>query len=533
MLGDSRQALLILGLAVLALLAVAAVNVVGLLLAWLRNRRQEFMLRVALGASTGRVVRQLLTETLTWAAGGMAGGVLLAVAFVQLFGAVGLSPAFEYDFEPRIDVRVVVAMSLLLAVLVAATTLLPALSSGRRATEIAPRRASSIGTRGQQLAIALQVALSLVLLCTAAALLAGFQRVAALAGPQAASRFGVDISLSESRYRDEPSQARFFERLLDALTARQEFAAVAAASYLPPARIYGNYRFEIEGRPTASEARTTLASAASPGLFRMLDISVLRGRAIDERDAARPPRVGVISRALARRYWANDDPIGTRITIAGDTEPITIVGVVEDVRQPLSADPRAESVLYLSYRQVPWPFMTILIEPAGAVAPALAALREEVGRLDPGQAVGVARPIDEIRREWLAQPRLRTRIVTLFGVSALFLTLVGLYARVSYSVACRTRELAIRQAIGARPGDLVRSLAGEALLVVVAGIVVGLTLLPAVNSSVQAIVSGLPPAGLSLTAAVAALFTVLAVGSAYGPARRAVRTNPADALRAE
>jgi hypothetical protein len=357
--------------------------------------------------------------------------------------------------------------------------------------------------------------------------------VSRLAGPGAASIFAVDISLPESRYRDEQTQGRFFERLLSALASRPEIHEVAAASYIPPARIYGNVRFEIEGRSTASDALTTLLSGTSPELFHMLGIPVLRGRGIEVRDGPGAPRIGVISAGLARRYWTNDDPIGQRLKLVGDALPITIVGIVEDVRQPLSADPRAEAVLYVSYRQVSWPFMTVLLDPAGALAPVIAALREEVGRLDAGQAIGQARPIDELRREWLAQPRMRTRIVGLFGLSALLLTLVGLYARVSYAVATRTREFAIRQAIGARPAEVVRAITAETGRVVLVGVVVGLALQPTVMTSMQAIVSGLPPAGAWLVASVAILFALLGVGSAYAPARRAGLANPADVLRAE
>jgi hypothetical protein len=274
---------------------------------------------------------------------------------------------------------------------------------------------------------------------------------------RADGRVAVDVSLSDGRYHDEKSQTALFDRLLSALAARPEIRAVAAANYIPPARIWGNIRFGIEGRSTATDAQTTLASSVSPGVFSLLGVSLLRGRLIDDRDHSGAPRVGVISAALARRYWPHEDPVGRRIALVSDPAPITIVGVVNDVRQPLSTDPRAESVLYLSYRQIPSPFMSILVVPAGGASPALAAVRQEVGRIDPAQAAGSARPIDEIRNTWLEQPRLRTRIVTLFGISTLLLTLVGLYARVAYAAASRMREFAIRQALGASAADVVRA----------------------------------------------------------------------------
>lgn len=265
----------------------------------------------------------------------------------------------------------------------------------------------------------------------------------------------------------------------------------------------------------------------------MLGLGVVRGRAIDDRDGAGAPHVAAISRALARRYWPNEEPIGHRITLVGLPTPLTIVGVVDDARQPLSLDPRAESVLYLACRQVPWPFMTLLLDPSGTAAAAIQAVREEVVRIDPAQAIGVAKPVDEIRWEWMALPRLRTRIVTIFGVSVLVLALAGLYSRVSYAVVARRRELAIRQAIGAGPMDVMRSVAGEALIVTLAGIALGLAALPVLLSTLETIAGGVASGSAPLMAAIAGLFVLAATWSTYGPARRASRTNPADVLRAD
>jgi putative ABC transport system permease protein len=463
----------------------------------------------------------------------MAGGLVLALWFVRLFGAVGISSAFDYNFEPSIDGRGILATTLLLVVIIGVAAIVPSVVSVRRARDLAPRRARATGILGHRVAIVVQVALSVLLLCATAGLLAGFKRLAHVAGESSQASVVVDVSLPESRYRDETSQRQFFERLLSALAARPEVRAVAAASYIPPARIYGNVRFAIEGRSTPTDALTTLATGVSPGAFKLLGISLVRGRFIDDRDSPDLPRAGVISTALAHRYWPNEDPIGHRIALVGEPAPITIVGVVDDVRQPLSADPRAELVLYLSFRQATWPFMSIMVLPAGETATAMKAMREEVGRIDPAQAVSVARSIDEVRNEWLEQPRMQTRIVTLFGAATLLLTLVGLHARVVYAAASRTHEFAIRQALGARPADVVRILTGEAVTVVLIGVITGMAFLPAAASPIQSIVGGAPRTDLRLAAGIAALFSLAAFGSAYWPARRAGRANPAQLLRSE
>jgi predicted permease len=515
MLGDSRATLLVLGASVVALIVVASINIAGLLLAWLPARRDEFRVRMALGAGPGRVVCQLLVETVLWAGAGMAGGVVLATSFVRLFGAVGISPVVEYDFEPRIDARSLLAMTLFLVLNIAATALVPSVISVRRATDLVPRRARATRAFGQRLAIVVQVALSVLLLCVTATLLSGFRALSKVAGAGERPAFVVDVSLPESRYASETSQAQFFDRLLAALAERPEVNAAGAASYIPPSRIYGNVRFAIDGRAASTETQTTLATGVSPSAFNLLGVSLLRGRLLDERDRAGTPRAGVISAALARRYWPGADPIGHRISLVGDPAPISIVGVVDDVRQPLSADPRAESVLYLAFRQMPWPFMSILVVPEGRTAPSLAAVRDEVRRLDSAQAAGLPRPLGEVRNEWLTPPRLQTRIVTLFGVSTLVLTLVGVYARVGYAAASRTRELAIRQALGARPADVVRILIGEALVLVAAGVAIGVALLPGASSSIRRILGSAGRMDPLLAAAIAAAFSLAAFASAY------------------
>jgi putative ABC transport system permease protein len=532
LIGDARRSLALLGVSVLVLLVVTGLNVAGLLTAWLRQRRQELVVRLALGATVGRLVRQLVIEALAWGTAGVVTGLWLAAGFVELFGALGLSPALEYDFEARVDGRVVVAMAVGMCLLAIITTAVPAWVGAMRATDLAARRAARSGRWSERAAIAGQVAASLALVCVAAVLLSGYRRAVLAAGPSTDAIVAAHVSLADTRY-DEPAQGRFFEHLLQALAARPEIARAGAASYVPPGRIYGNVRFAVEGGAGATDAQTTLVSAIDPHALQMLGVGLERGRIIDQRDDAAAPHVALISATLARRYWPGRDPLGHRITLAGTDRPLTIVGVVEDVRQPLSGDPRAETVLYLSYRQVPWPFMTMLIEPTSDVAAAVVALREEITRLDPTQAAGAARPLDQVRHEWIQQPRLRARLVAIFGGSVLVLTLAGLWARVSYDVASRRRELAIRLALGARSSNVVRAVAIEGVLVVGVGAAAGLALLPLALSLARRVVAALPGSDLPVLAPAAAIVVALALASGWWPARAAGRVSPAEALRVE
>jgi putative ABC transport system permease protein len=374
-----------------------------------------------------------------------------------------------------------------------------------------------------------------VLLSAAAGLLVGFRHLAALAIPVvgASPTLAIEISRSETHQSDDSDSRRFFEGLLTALQQRREVRAIAAASYVPPTRPLGNVRFSIEGRATSTEAQTALASAVSPSAFKLLGIPLVRGRLIEDRDVQNAPYAAVISTTLSRRYWANEDPIGRRIVLVGTDQPVTVVGVVADVRQPLSKDPRAESVLYLSYQQLPWPFMTLIVAPAAESSAAIVAVRQEVARIDSSQAAGSIEVLDDVRTEWLGQPRLQTTVVTLFGLATLLLTLIGLYARVAHGVAVRAREFAIRQALGARPTDVVRRLTLETLVVVAGGILGGLALLPLSTLALRSLVIDAPSLDLRLAASVACLLGLSALVSAYWPARRAGRIDPAVLLKDE
>jgi putative ABC transport system permease protein len=244
-------------------------------------------------------------------------------------------------------------------------------------------------------------------------------------------------------------------------------------------------------------------------------------------------KVAVISAALSRRYWANDNPLGQRIVLVGTDTPVTIVGVVGDVRQPISEDPRAESVLYVSYEQFPWPFMTVFFLPSADTAAAVAAVRQEIVRIDSSQAAGPVQKLDDVRTQWLSQPRLQTTVVWVFGLATFFLTVIGLYARVANAVTNRSREFAIRQALGARPADVVRRLTLEAVLVTTSGVVAGLCVLPLSSRALRSLVVDAPLLDLRAGSASAGLLIASAWLAAYWPARRAGRIDPAQILKAD
>lgn len=530
----AAQSLLILAIAVGIVMAIACVNVAGILAVYLPMRRSEFMIRIAVGATVARIVRQILAETFLWGLGGLAAGMVSATFLLRLFGRMVLPTTWQFDFNPRLDLRVAAIMVLFLMVVVLATAVVPAVLTVRRSTDLIPKRAGRGPRMVVRSAAVVQVALAVLLLTLTVTLLAGYRGLA-FAGRtrHGAETVAVRLALPEHRYGDGPAISRLFQQLLTRLTTRPEVRLSAAASYVPPEPPRGNVRFTIEGRATDSEALTALPSAVTASAFSLLEIGLVRGRLIDDRDTAESPHVAVISEALARRYWPTEDPIGRRIHMVGIEAPYTIVGTVENVRQPLSVESRAEAVLYLPYLQNPWPYMIIMAAPAGSPAAAVSAVREELHALDPALALGAVRSLEEVRTAWLDPPRLQATTIAVFGAATLFLTLVGLYVRVAHGVAVRQRELAIRQAVGASPADLIRALTVETMQVMLAGGALALLCLPAAQQVLRNSVQGVAPLNYMIGPAVALSLGVVGTCCAYLPARRVGRLPLAPALRAD
>ena len=518
--------------AVLATLVVAVLNIVGLLLGWWPRRRAELVTRRALGAGTGQLVRQLTLEGLVMLAAGAVAGVGLTRVFIRTFGAAVAPSTTWYAIEPALDLRMAAAGTTVLSVMVLAALVLPAWRIAKSTTDLAPRRAPA-GAAASHAAIALQVGAAFVLLVTSASLLDSARRLGALATPTTSAPLAVEVSLSESHYPQEADQRAFFTRLLAAVRALPDVADVGAASYVPPTNALGNVRFDIDGRSDRSDTHTTAASAVDDRAFRLLGVRLLRGRLIDEGDTPRAAQSAVISDALARRYWSSGDPLGSTIRLVGVDRSYTIVGVVSDVRRPLSTDPRAETVMYFPYQQLPWPFMTLVVEPRGDVAAVVAGIRRELARIDPDQATGPVRALSALQSEWLVQPRLQGALVTLFGASTLLLTLAGLYARVAYAVAQRAKECAVRQAVGATPARVIWLLTSRIVAGAALGLALGAATLPALATTIAhmafevSITDGPRVLGVALAVGVAA------AAACYLPARGVRTMNLAQVIRSE
>lgn len=517
--------------AVLTTFAVAVANIVGLLGGWWPRRRLELVTRRALGAGTGALVRQLLVEGVLMAGTGAVAGGWFAHLFIDAFGQAVAPSSLWFSIEPRLDARAAVAATCLFAGVVLIALVLPAWRLAS-AVDLVPRRMrqrsplSSVG-------IALQVAAAVVLLAAAATLLRSARHLLTLVPGDGTTRLAVEVSLSDERYPTEEAQRTFFSRLLEALRAQPDVAKATATSYVPPTNALGNMRFDIDGRPSPAEARSAAMASVDDDAFRMLGVRLLKGRLFDARDTVTSPPALVISEALARRHWGDDDPLGSAVRFVGVDAPLTVVGVVSDVRRPLSDDPRAETVVYLNRRQAPWPFMTVLLEPRGDPAATLSSLRRVLAGIDADQSTGPVRTLTDLQAEWLAQPRVQSALVTLFGASTVLLTLAGIYARMSFAATERRRECAVRAAIGATPARVTWSLTSPVVVAAGAGLLTGLAALPPLAGALGRIAYEASPMDGSTVAGIAALVILSVLSACYIPARLVRGQNLADVLRTD
>lgn len=532
LLGDVTRELALMAAAMVCLVAVAWVNLVGLIAASWPARRGEVAVRLALGASARQVVMPFLVELALWAITGGVIGLGVARVVLNVFAA-WLPVADRVAFQPQIDARVIAAVAAGLLTTLAAIALGPLLAFVRGAGELTPRRHAPSDPRRRRVIAAVQVAGSVLLTSLAVTLAGGLRDLEGRTSADA-DRLAIAVSLSEIDAADEARHRAFFAALLDRLAQRPEIAAIGAASYVPPAPPQGTLRFAVGGEPAAAgQQLAAVASAVDPAAFALLDLPLRRGRTFDARDGTDAPFTAVVSESFVERYLGAGDPLGRQLTVAGVAEPLTIVGVVGDVAQPLAADSRIEALIYLPFQQVPWPFMTLLVEPRGDLEAAVRAAREEVGRLAPGQAVGQIGRLHDLRSQWLDPARARTALATLLALCAVALTLVGLYATAAREVATRRREWAIRQALGATPARVVGSLTMHACATTAAGVGAGSIVLVAVVAPLLGHSADTPSLDADAVAAVAALTLTAAAVSTWWPARRAAHVDPWQALRAE
>ncbi len=534
--GSVRPAFLVLLGAVGFVLLIACVNVASLQLARAGARSREIALRTALGAKRSRLIRQLLTENLLLAFIGGVAGLLLALWSTDLLRSF-VPPEIPRIGEIRIDPRVLWFTAGLTALAGILFGLLPAISVSAVPVNEALRHASRRHRTGGILA-ASEIALAMILLTGAALLMQSFWRLQSVdPGFRTAHVWSTAISwpsTARSAAEENGDDILLYRRLFERLRRLPGVEAVAATSSLPISELGADGLFEIEGRP--KDPKLILDSSyrvVTPDYFRVLGIPLVRGRVFTDHDDAGNPWVAAINEAMARQFFAGEDPVGKRIRFYGfDPKPqwLTVSGVVGNSRD-YGVNAAVPPICFTHYLQHPGDLrassLVVLTaqDDARAIAAAVRAVHQDV-------PVKVGR-MTEVISASIARERFQMQLLLVFALTALLLAAVGIYGVLSYSVERRSGELGIRMALGARPARILRQVLVEGLFLAALGVGFGAAGTLALTRTLRSFLFGISatdPLTLALTTLVLAAVAVLA---SYLPARRATQIDPAAALRNE
>ncbi len=539
---DSKPALLVLWGAVGLVLLIACANVANLLLARATSREREIAVRVALGAGRGRIVRQLLTESVVLGLMGGGAGILLAY-----WGVHALSARLPAELPQwnaiSVDGRVL-AFALLLAVGTSAIFgLAPALFAADSGLHGNLKESSPGGGGGRNhgardaLAV-MEIALATVLLIGSGLLARSFFRLMAV-NPGFDTRHLVkaDISLPQFQYSTAQQWNAFMDQLLSRIQAEAGLQDSAAVVPLPLDEGNVNLGFDIIGAPPPSPGTTRAANfvSVSPEYFRVMDIPILRGRGFAGEDAMASPRVAIISDAFARMYFPNQDPMGRQLKFGfppNEGVRREIIGVVGDVRDMTLSQPPGP-MMYVPFAQAPFWGAQMVVKTGLSASSVAATIRADVRQIDPNLPVTDVRTMPEILDASAAQPRFRTLLLGAFGAMALLLSAAGIFGVISYSVSRRTREIGIRIALGAQPANLLRQVMGEGARLAILGLAIGFAAALGLTRLMAGLLYGVSASDpLTFACAGAVLFAV-AIMACWIPARRAMRVDPMVALRYE
>ncbi len=532
-----RTALLVLLAAVAFVLLIACANVANLLLSRAAARQKEIAVRVAMGATRGRLLRQLLTESLMLSLLGGVTGIVAAAWAVHAMSA-SLPPNLLPVKDLNVDATV-------LAFALGATLvtgflfgLAPAWQTAKTDLNSILKQGGRSGTGGtrpllRNALVACELALATMLLIGAGLLMQSLLRLQQVnLGFRPDHVLTFQLALPAAKYPPAPSWA-FYQQLLQNLRAIPGVQNAALSTGLPMGG--GNYT----RTPTAPVGRSLLPAGTaikidwrsiSPGLFQTLAIPLLKGRDFNDHDTAGAPLVAIVSQETVKRLWGTEDPLGRVIRVVGSGKEFTVVGVVGDVRlSALGEEPIAEMYFPAAVRLAA--LMDVAVRTQGKPEEALAAIRRTVRGLDSELPVATVRTLDQWVEGNAAQPRLNSALLAVFACVALLIAAVGIYGVLSYSVNQRSREIGVRMALGAPRAAVLRMIVGEGMRMGIAGIAAGLLGAVAVSRVLSSMLFGVQARDPLTFASVAAILIVIALAACYFPARRATAIDPVIALR--
>jgi putative ABC transport system permease protein len=534
-----RPAILILFASVLMVLLIACSNVINLLLVRNTAREQEFAIRRALGASAGRLMRQLLVESAILGVAGAACGAILARLSLTAVSR------FASDAVPRIDaIHIDLPALLFAACLAVLTTILAGIAPALRAldgTAVTGKRAS--GTATPWRARHLQRALCVVQVALAVMLLIG----ATLMGRSLVRLLNIDLGVTTDHvltaslnlaFSGRPPDAQTIARIdhvIDRVRALPGVRAVGAGTGLPPS--FSRVTITLRRKGDIVDYRAA-AVPATPGYFSALQMRLINGRFFTEADDDRHPPVIIISEDTARRFFGTDNPIGRPMSMPvlrdgkRSSAEMTVVGVTANVKYAgLTAPP--DDVVYRPFAQQPWVAPFLIVRTGGDPADFAATLRRGIAAVDKGIVVSSVTTLQQLVVDATAQPQFRTVLLASLATLALAIAVIGLYGVVAYAVSRRTKEIGIRIALGATSRDVLTMVLSDGLIVAVAGIVVGTASAWVLANVLAGVLYGITPTDpTSFVLASVGLFGLTGVAS-YIPARRAARIEPIRALRTE
>ncbi len=532
MVQDVRTALLVVLGAVGFVLLIACANVAGLLIARGASRRREIAVRTALGAGRGRLIGQLLTESLVLAvAGGLAGLVVAQWALQLLIGAApeNLPRLDDVSLDWRVGLFAFAA-TLVVGVLFG---LAPSLSASKPELNTDLKDGGRTGTSrtgARNVMVVAQVALALVLLIGAGLMLTSFARLRAVdPGFRTTQLVNVELMVPLARY-DEKAQVRFYSAVLERLRANPLTAQSALMFPRPFGGGNAQAGLEIIGQaPRPRDQRVTVElNSVSPGYLQTMGIRLLQGRDFTETDGPGAPLVALVSESVVKEF-GDKNPIGQQIDLG---DGATVIGIVSDARRR-SLDQEPRPAVYLQYTRFMLPYFGAVIRTdrgAAAVTPVVKAI---VAELDPDLPIGEVSTIEEIIAESTGEPRFRSYLIAGFALLALLLAAVGVYGLISFTVTQRVPEIGVRLALGASPGQVFRQVIGQGFRLAVAGVAIGLVAAAAATTLVRGLLFNTSTTEPSVYVALSMVLLAIAVLACYVPARRAMRVDPMTALRSE
>jgi predicted permease len=538
-----RKSLLIFMGAVAFVLLIACANVANLMLMRGTTRQREIAVRNALGASRGRVIRQLLTESTLLSLSGSIAGMLLAIFGVSALLALAPAAGVPHLDEIRID-AVVLAFALVLGALMGILFgLVPAFqATGQRVRDFLSLSGPTVTARRQRLRGALvvsEVALALILLTGAGLMLKSFMRMRTVdPGFRTENILTMTVELPDTTYPASPAIQAFHSQILEKLSNLPGIIDAGAVNWMPLQPVLVRGDFHLEGGRMLPRGYIVAKPAVSPDYFRVMGIRLLQGRGFTGQDNSAGQGVAIVSQSVVNTLWPGGDPIGKRITLEDNAKPqdwLTIVGVVDDIRQQSLAD-QPQPAIYQPLQQVTRPFflshMSYVVRTAHKPQSVAAALRSIVHQVDTGQPVEIA-TLTDLADANIAETWFQARLISTFSLLALFLAAIGIYGVLAYAVTERTREIGIRMALGAKKRDITRMLLKRALLLVMAGVALGgcgaLVLTRVLGRFLFEVKPNDPATFLS----VAAILAATGVIAGLLPAQRATRVDPVVALRWE